>query len=64
MQPGEKFHEEIIEQDSDGDGDVARGMSSGTETTQTVLCTSELVSTKLVQLGVGKKETKTVIRPR
>ena len=64
MQPGEKFHEEIMEQDSDDDGGAARGTSSGTKTAQTILCTSELGLTKLLQLAMGEKETKTVIKAK
>jgi hypothetical protein len=66
VRPGEMFHGGMMEEDTDGSGDgpPVQGTAGGTETVQTVLCTSEFGLTKWVQLGTGEKETKTVIKAK
>ena len=62
--PGETFHGGTMVEDTDGSGDGVQGTPDGTEAAQTVLCASEFGLTKLVQLGTGEKETKTVIKAK
>ena len=64
VRPGETFHCETMEEESDGNGGGVQVTSDGAETSQTVLCTSELGLTKRVQLGTGEKETKPVIKAK
>ena len=42
VRPGETFHGGIMEEDTDGSEDGVQGTPGGTETAQTVLCTSIL----------------------
>lgn len=60
VRPGETFHWGIMEEDTDGSGE----MQGGTGTPQAVLCTSEMGLIKRVQPGTGEKETKTVIKAK
>ena len=64
VRPGETFHCETMKEESDGSGGGVQATSDGAETSQTVLCTSELGLTKRIQLGTGEKETKLVIKAK
>lgn len=59
VQPGETFRSEIMD-----DMDDSEGTQGGTGTAQAILCTSEMGLAKRVQLGTGKKETKTVMKAK
>ena len=64
VRPGEMFRCETMEEESDGSGGGVQVALDGAETSQTVLCTSELGLTKWVQLGTGEKKTKPVIKAK